>query len=130
MNRVARELRDLALEIEHVCQQSRAHSVAHEYVRSCVDYLTLRARVMELEDQRNASDWGRAASPPGDDPGPRPSGDSAGEPRAGDAGERGQRRRAGLAAASEPAATWGDAPAGTTTSAASAGDGDGSPWAC
>src|SRR4051812_15840619 len=126
MNRVARELRDLATQIDHLCRQAHVGSIAAQYVSCCVESLTMRARIIELEDQRNASDWGRAASPPRDDPGPRPSGDSPGEPRPGDAGERGQRRRAGLAATGKPAPD--DAPAGATAIADPARDG--APWAC
>jgi len=46
---VAAELRELAAKIEAVTRDSRVCGVAWEQVRALVDYLTLRARVIELE---------------------------------------------------------------------------------
>lgn len=52
MKSEARDLRDLALEIEDTCRRSRAYSMAWPAVTALSDYLSLRARVMELEDSR------------------------------------------------------------------------------
>jgi ABC-type uncharacterized transport system fused permease/ATPase subunit len=41
-------MRDLASQIEKVCQEHRACSMAWGQVQALVDYLCLRARVMEL----------------------------------------------------------------------------------
>ena len=49
MNGEARDLRNLAMKIEQVCRESKAHSMAWEQVRAMCDWLTLRARVMELD---------------------------------------------------------------------------------
>jgi hypothetical protein len=46
---VAAELRELAAEIEAITRDSRVCGIAWEQVRALVDYLTLRARVIELE---------------------------------------------------------------------------------
>ena len=48
MNGEAKDLRDLAWRIEQVTHDSRCSSIAWEQVRALCDYLTLRARVMEL----------------------------------------------------------------------------------
>ena len=49
MSREAKDLRDLAWRIEQVTHDSRCSSIAWEQVRALCDYLTLRARVMELD---------------------------------------------------------------------------------
>ena len=49
MDGVAAELRELAAEIERVTRESRVCGVAWEQVQALVDYLSLRARVIELE---------------------------------------------------------------------------------
>lgn len=49
MNGEAQELRKLAQRIEQVTRESMVSSIAWEQVRALCDYLTLRARVMELE---------------------------------------------------------------------------------
>jgi len=49
MNGEARELRQLAEKIEQVTRESTVASIAWEQMRALCDYLTLRARVMELE---------------------------------------------------------------------------------
>ena len=51
MNGEAKDLRRLAEEIEAVTRRSRVSSMAWEQVRALCDYLTLRARVMELEGE-------------------------------------------------------------------------------
>ena len=48
-NGVAAELRELAAKIEAVTRDSRVCGIAWEQVRALVDYLSLRARVIELE---------------------------------------------------------------------------------
>ena len=53
MNGEAKDLRDLARRIEQVTQEHNASSMAWEQVRALCDYLTLRARVIELEGQRD-----------------------------------------------------------------------------
>ena len=53
MNGEAKELRQLAEKIERVTRDSRVSSIAWEQVRALCDYLTLRARVMELEGERD-----------------------------------------------------------------------------
>jgi hypothetical protein len=53
---IAKELRELSREIEEVVRRSRVSSIANEQVRAFCDYLCLRARVIELEDERPASD--------------------------------------------------------------------------
>ena len=54
MSDVAKELRELANQIEQVTQESRAASIAWEQVRALCDYLCLRARVIELEREDGA----------------------------------------------------------------------------
>jgi hypothetical protein len=54
MNGEARDLRDLARKIEQVVSESRASSIAWEQTRQLCDYLCLRARLMELEAERDA----------------------------------------------------------------------------
>jgi hypothetical protein len=51
MNGEAKDLRELALAIEQVTSESRACSMVWEQVRQLVDYITLRARLMELEGE-------------------------------------------------------------------------------
>jgi hypothetical protein len=51
MNGEAKELRELARKIERVTAESRISSVAMPAVQALLDYLTLRARIMELEGQ-------------------------------------------------------------------------------
>ena len=48
MSSEARDLRDLAWRIEQVTHDSRCSSIVWEQVRALCDYLTLRARVIEL----------------------------------------------------------------------------------
>lgn len=55
MNGEAEDLRELARQIEEVVRQSRAQAIAWEQVRALTDYLTLRARVMELEGERDGN---------------------------------------------------------------------------
>lgn len=58
MNGEARELRELARKIEQLVSESRIASIAMPPTQALLDYLTLRARLMELEhqlDQRRAS---------------------------------------------------------------------------
>ena len=58
MNGEAKELRELVWKIERLVSDSPISSVAAPAVKALCDYLTLRARVMELEhqlDQRRAS---------------------------------------------------------------------------
>jgi hypothetical protein len=52
MNGEAKDLRLLAARIIQVTQESRVASIAWEQVNALCDYLTLRARVMELEGRR------------------------------------------------------------------------------
>ena len=49
MNGEARDLRKLAQRIEEVTRESPVHSMAWEQVRAMCDWLTLRAKVMELD---------------------------------------------------------------------------------
>ena len=49
MSNVAKELRELARQIEQVTHESSVSSVAWEQVRALCDYLCLRARVIEVE---------------------------------------------------------------------------------
>ena len=51
MNGEARELRQLSMRIEQLVRESRCSSIAWEQTRALCDYLTRRARVMELEGQ-------------------------------------------------------------------------------
>ena len=54
----AKELRELARKIEQLVSGSRIAGIAWEQTRALCDYLTLRARVMELDaalDERQAS---------------------------------------------------------------------------
>jgi hypothetical protein len=55
VNGEAKDLRELARQIEEVVRQSRAQTIAWEQVRALTDYLTLRARVMELEGERDGN---------------------------------------------------------------------------
>ena len=52
MNGEARQLRELAGRIERVTRESTVASIAWDQVRALCDYLTLRARVMELEGEK------------------------------------------------------------------------------
>jgi hypothetical protein len=52
MNEVARELRDLASRIEELVRESSVMSMAMPATKALTEYLTLRARVMELESER------------------------------------------------------------------------------
>lgn len=52
MSSEARELRELAERIEQVTRESLVASIAWEQVRALCDYITLRARVMDLEGAR------------------------------------------------------------------------------
>ena len=49
MNGEAKDLRKLAQRIEQVTRESPVHSIAWEQTRAICDWLTLRARVMELD---------------------------------------------------------------------------------
>ncbi len=49
MNGEAKELRELARQIERLTSESQISSVAMPAVQALIEYLTLRARVMELE---------------------------------------------------------------------------------
>jgi hypothetical protein len=51
MNGEAKELRELARKIETLVSGSRISSIAMPATQALLDYLTLRARVMELEAQ-------------------------------------------------------------------------------
>jgi hypothetical protein len=53
MSGEAKELRELARKIERLVSESRVSSIAWEQTRALCDYLTLRARVMELEAERD-----------------------------------------------------------------------------
>jgi hypothetical protein len=53
MNGEARDLRQLSMRIEQLVRESRCSSIAWEQTRALCDYLTLRARVMELEYERD-----------------------------------------------------------------------------
>ena len=53
MNGEAKELRELARKIEQLVHESRCSSIAWEQTRALCDYLCLRARVMELEAERD-----------------------------------------------------------------------------
>jgi hypothetical protein len=53
MSGEAKELRELARKIERLVSDSRVSSIAWEQTRALCDYLTLRARVMELEAERD-----------------------------------------------------------------------------
>lgn len=56
MSEEAKDLRELAARIEQVTRDSRACSMAWDQVQALVDYLCLRARVMELQgDQSSAA---------------------------------------------------------------------------
>ena len=52
MNGEARQLRELAGRIEQITRESSVSSIAGEQVRALCDYLTLRAKVMELEGDK------------------------------------------------------------------------------
>ena len=58
---VAAELRELAAKIEAITRDSRVCGIAWEQVRALVGYLTLRARVIEL--QARVPPGGDASSP-------------------------------------------------------------------
>ena len=49
MNGEARQLRELAGRIEQITRESSVGSMAWEQVRAICDWITLRAKVMELE---------------------------------------------------------------------------------
>lgn len=50
MKAEARDLRDLARDLEETCRRSQAHSMAWEPVLALSGYLQLRARLIELEE--------------------------------------------------------------------------------
>ena len=52
MSNVARDLREISMRIEQLVRESRVHSIAWEQTRALCDYLTLRAKVIELEAER------------------------------------------------------------------------------
>lgn len=52
----ARDLRDLAAKIEAVVREHRVSNVAWEQTRALCDYLTLRAKVMEMGDELRRRD--------------------------------------------------------------------------
>lgn len=53
MNGEAKELRELAYAIEQVAAESRAYSMVADQVKTLCEYITLRARVMELQGERD-----------------------------------------------------------------------------
>jgi hypothetical protein len=53
MSGEAKELRELARKIEQLVSGSRISSVAMPPTQALLDYLTLRARLMELEAERD-----------------------------------------------------------------------------
>ena len=53
MSDIAKELRELANQIEQVTHDNRSASIAWEQVHALCDYLCLRARVIELERKLN-----------------------------------------------------------------------------
>jgi hypothetical protein len=53
MNGEARELRELARKIERLVSESRISSIAWEPARALCDLLCVRARIMELEAERD-----------------------------------------------------------------------------
>jgi hypothetical protein len=53
MNGEAKELRQLAQAIEQVATESRAYSMVAPQVVLLLDYISLRARIMELEGERD-----------------------------------------------------------------------------
>jgi hypothetical protein len=53
MNGEAQELREVALAIEQVAVKSRAYSMVAAQVQQLLDYIMLRALVMELQGQRD-----------------------------------------------------------------------------
>jgi hypothetical protein len=55
MSEEAKDLRELAARIEQVTRDSRACSMAWDQVQALVDYLCLRARVMETTAERDRS---------------------------------------------------------------------------
>ena len=63
MNGEARDLRQLSMRIEQIVRESRVSSMAWEQTRALCDYLTLRAKVMEFEAERDE----RALAPPIED---------------------------------------------------------------
>jgi hypothetical protein len=56
MSNEAKDLRELAWKLEDVTRASRAYSMAWEYVRHLSDYLTLRAKCIELGDELRRRD--------------------------------------------------------------------------
>ena len=56
MNGEAKELRELVRKIEQLTNDSRIASLAMPAIQALCEYLTLRARVMELEGERDAPD--------------------------------------------------------------------------
>ena len=48
----AQDLRDLAAQIEKLCREHQAGSMAFEAVNALIDYLRLRAKVMDLNAGR------------------------------------------------------------------------------
>ena len=52
----AKDLRDLAMKIEQVVREHRINGVAWEQTRALCDYLTLRAKVIELGDELRRRD--------------------------------------------------------------------------
>jgi hypothetical protein len=69
MNGAAQDLRRLAARIEQVTRESPAAAIAGEQVRALADYLTLRARVMELEGGGQQAPPRATERPPGPFPG-------------------------------------------------------------
>jgi hypothetical protein len=61
MSDEAKDLRDLAAKIAEVVREHRANTIAWEQTRALCDYLTLRARVIELGDElrRRDRDFGK-----------------------------------------------------------------------
>jgi hypothetical protein len=49
MSNVARDLREISMRIEQLVRESRVHSIAWDQTRALCDYLTLRAKVIELD---------------------------------------------------------------------------------
>jgi hypothetical protein len=61
MSDEAKDLRDLAAKIAEVVREHRANTIAWEQTRALCDYLTLRARVIEMGDElrRRDRDFGK-----------------------------------------------------------------------
>jgi hypothetical protein len=53
MSGEAKELRELARKIEQLVSGSRISSIALPATQALLDYLTMRARLMELESERD-----------------------------------------------------------------------------